>query len=1062
MENTKDKCSGEMDECQVLLDEYIHSRRCFITGEYCSKQTNVLNERKKQYREDTITAFVIMNFSDMSDIVYKWHLKPLIESIKKYLYINNNDKILCCSGSEKKSVPEGFRKIQNVRVVRSDSDPVSNYVVCSRICQQMQIADIIIVDVSSQNANVFYEFGMAVALGKLILPICYSESFYKRDVPWINGKIKIDLKNEKEVDLYKKAEHHLGCYPWRKKLFEYYGIWYKGKNGVKTKYEEYDLIKQEKYGFDDIKYNLFPYDEKFGENETSEKNKKKIGKLIYEKLKSQYNEAIPSDNTLIVYTLEGFLNEEQVGICIVNFYNNVTLQMKRKNCFGGERVGVLVQENVIPEEEKDSDTDIDLNYNVGEIIHIGVNQATYLAAEEKIKPEDGLNENWFLSTDNQNAVLRDEQNEEIKRFVKSYIRNRGILIYPNNPVYVSRIKNQIQSNILDNLQKTGNNKKEGLFCLYHVMLENLCYTNEIVVDITDNCPQCLFWLGAAHGADVHAITVQHEKTDIKEEHHKKARNIFDISGLWTAVFEKRDTDGFYQQLALAQLGIERHSKLMTIKNEYYEKSLREYLYAFNIESEEKSFENVLKKKKNEEYLALESYYRKSFWNHLLRYNRLRIYLLEKNNVEMKDNEPRIRTAKWDFSVISALSHYLSKRTVIGEYCIRSLLEKQDDKEAIGTNFICIGSEVNPLEKNLTEYISEKISKQKFENDLTNKEHINIIHQRTCREDLGGCQTKDTKNKVFKGFERIGNKEHIIYTQHSHSECAGCKKICGTDNQDKSIKEFYSMKELEEYRKCSLVNKDIHYEIAQLILYREVASDIQGKNYFRVGMCGSSGPATYGLSALFVDEEQKKEYFGEKENIYLLNELQTDVRKDFVVIFRDELKKRLNKIQLMGKESKNIIEGDQRKRYFSLVEHAVCYYISTVLYRYFLPFLSEMDIIRIYNGMKMYIFSMKAAKVSPFALDYPPNGDPDYKDSISDMNVNEIIEAILSVLLKVLRGVKGLEAFYRVTVGQSSEKDSDSKQDTRIVHKIERMKNEKCGINYFLIFDEDEKTNERHN
>lgn len=181
-----------MKRCSVPTEECIHSRRCFMTGEYCSKQTNIQKERKALYKSYDnacneegiqITAFVIMNFSDMSNVIYKWKLKTFIESLAKYLYWDKEDKRLYCYADELKNLPENLKRVRKIQVIRSDSEPASNYVICSRICQQMQIADLIVVDVSNQNPNVFYEFGMAVALGKLILPVCFSESFYKMVVP---------------------------------------------------------------------------------------------------------------------------------------------------------------------------------------------------------------------------------------------------------------------------------------------------------------------------------------------------------------------------------------------------------------------------------------------------------------------------------------------------------------------------------------------------------------------------------------------------------------------------------------------------------------------------------------------------------------------------------------------------------------------------------------------------------------------------------------------------------------------------------------------------------------
>ena len=276
MENTEENKNNSTEKCKeqycrycryccVLTEESIHSRRCFMTGEYCSQQENIRYEREKLHKNNHISAFVIMNFSHMSDILYHWRLSYFIESLSQYLYFDKKKEKLYCHSSEKAKkvsddIGEELEPVKKIHVSRSDSDLASNYVTCTRICQQMQIADLIIVDVSSQNANVFYELGMAVAFGKLILPICYSESYYKSFIP---DELK---KNSK---LYRKVEHHIGCFPWRKNLFEYYGIQYRrwteenlADDKDKTRYMNFDIITSKKYGFSDIKYNRFPYHEK--------------------------------------------------------------------------------------------------------------------------------------------------------------------------------------------------------------------------------------------------------------------------------------------------------------------------------------------------------------------------------------------------------------------------------------------------------------------------------------------------------------------------------------------------------------------------------------------------------------------------------------------------------------------------------------------------------------------------------------------------------------------------------------------------------------------------------
>lgn len=1044
--------------CYTSTETCIHSRRCFVTGEYCSKQTNIQRERKKLYEDNSITAFVIMNFSEMTSVVYKWRLRSFIESLSKYLYIDKKNKRLYCSAVEREEKIETLTRVREIRVVRSDSDPASNYVICSRICQQMQIADLIIVDVSSQNANVFYEFGMAVALGKLILPICYSESFYKMD---------------KELAANSEKEHHIGCYPWRKRLFEYYGIRYRKSQNTSTKYDEFKEVTNAKYKFPDRKYDCFPY------HEVLKGDGKRIGEVLYNRLAEEYNGADEQDNTLIVYTMDGFLNEGQAGLCIVNFYKSITARMRKEQCFCGERVGVLVQEKAIPESEKDAGSQLDLFYSVGEIIHIGLNQATYLAAEKRIKTKDVLKEPQLLESEHLDNPIKGnptkEQTNGIKRFIKGHIKNRGMLIYPNYPVYVNRMKNGLQENLLDDSKPESKEGcdccKEDAFCLYHVMLKTLRYTNEIVVDITDNCLQSLFWLGAAHGSDIYAITVLHEETDEERKitsgtEEKNSRNVFDVAGLWTAILHSYDTEGFYKQLELAQQGIEHHSKLILDNSKFYEKSVREYLFSFEGESSEAEIEKLLRKRENEEALALESYYRKHFWNPMLRYNRLRIYLLHQNDIA-DDLEPRIHTAKWDFDAVAALSHYLSKRTVIGEYLIKSLSDGERDEEADQTNFICVGASVKPLERDMPSYIYSQIHEVTAEAKKRYGDAFNVIHRRNQYDErsLGFCKVG---KKVYKGFERIGEEENVLYTQHPQSQCVTCYLRQNRKDRDASQQDGwrYVFREVSEMSTDCRLNKDgTHIEIAQLILWREEPDSLHERSYFRVAMSGSSGPATYALSALLVDEKQKQEFFSVEKEIeeesdkdqgnHLLCDLQETVRRKFMEVFLIKLQEGLDTIDIKLQDGKALDDTNQKNRYFSLVKYAASYYLSTVLYRYFLPFLSETDINRIYNGMYIYIHSMKATKTSPFALDYPRRGDSEYETAVSNDTIDEIVELIPKVLLSVLKLFRGLEAFYEVEVRQRSEGKPASGKDTRIVQGIEMMRKEGNApeVNCFFCFDE---------
>ena len=1041
-----------------------------MTGEYCSQKTNIQHERKKLYKKDdkgiTISAFVIMNFSDMADVVYKWRVEDFVQSINKYLYYDEKkNRLYCHTKDEPISNSNDLVKVKKINVIRADSDPASNYIICSRICQQMQIADLIIVDVSTQNPNVFYEFGMAVSLDKLILPVCFSESFYKLEIPEELRKLKVEKREQYEKGEKESVLHHIGCYPWRKRLFEYYGIRYKqnetdGKDenaGIKGKkasifYVSFDDATDEKHGFSDIQYNHFPYNETI---DGSDKDDKRIGRIIYKTLSESYNAATKWQNTLVVYTIEGFLNEDQAGLCIVNFYHSITEKMQREKCFRGERVGVLVQNQVIPDSDKDAKQERHLLYNVGEIIHIGVNQATYLTSKKKVLAEDVLPEFDEEMKSKTESTLDTERIKELQRRIKEFIGNRGMIIYPDYPVYVKRITNKTTPDILENGKGRTGCSIADFFCLYHVMLRNLRYTNEIVVDITNNCLQSLFWLGAAHGSEVDAITVKQELSEkeriiIEGSAKDNSRNVFDVSGLWTAYYYSYDTEGFYHQLALAQFGIEKHSKIIPADAKWHGFKRWEYLKLHERDEDEE--ENTSDSKAKEDAgkksrLALESYYRRRFWNAMLRYNRLRIYLPQHDDKDVEDQDPRLRAAKWDMDAVSGLTHYLSKRAVIGEYLALTMPQSAKDPVAQKVNFICIGQPVEPLGEKLTTYILKKLpvdSEYKEEN-------INIVHQSYGKNGEIVLFKENPEIKVqVKGFicmNQENSTDKKFLRLHPWSGCEKCER--NKDNSGSRILDEYM--EPNEQSNCPFTEYSAHTEIAQLILWRE-DGEMKGSRHFRVSLIGSSGPATFGLSSLFVDEGQKLHDFlnddnksGEQDNC-LLYELQKTVRKKIYEIVMEKLKYGIEKII---SPQDNLSEKQQK--YVTLVWYTIYSYLSTVLYRYFLPFLTEKDIHRIESGITIFLNTMKAARQSPFCLDYRSGieQNPGNRE-ISNECINKIVNIIPKLIIKVLEDFRGLEAFYKVVVTHRSAENNfvnaekQESQDNNVIQSDIKLVSFDCG------------------
>ena len=1097
--------------CSIDLNNSGFSRRCFMTGEYCAQQENIKRERKRLHDLKQIRAFVDMSYSNISDVLYKWRLKSFIETLKNKLYFNTNPKkprLYCIdranlskavlkalideecpeiqtisetqkgnnreallkklddidSSSNRNSVAceydhffqynlvgneeiALFMQVKSIDVIRADSDPSSSFVICNRVCQQIQISDLIVADVSVENANVFYELGMAVALGKMILPICYSERYYEI------GKKTEEQKKESE----KPFEHHIDCFPWRRKLFEHFGIRFrnnsytqevlrrrksgnqnlwKDEHQWETGYLPFKIACHPSHGFSDVRYDRFPYLDRVqnpndidsrsliqpSRKDRSKKQEQPIGQYLYERLARSYNHASFEENTLVIYTMDGILNEAQTARCVINYYHAVVRQFQELNCFRGERVGVLLQSNEIPEDPKDGPKEQPLRYGVGDIIQIGVNQATYRAHMDSVKPNDFLT---LQKKDEEKTNGRfqtigtakppNEWNNNAIRYVKEFVRNRGIPIYPEYPLYVKRITDGLQDDIFDDISLGSTNypnehihriKAQYFFCLYHIMLRTLRFTNEVVVDISTNSVQALFWLGAAHGSDTNAITVRRNETDkerqmLNASSEPRKRGIFDVAGLWTAVYETSNTESFYVQLAKAQSGIESRSRLLLKERSEIEETLEDQFWATLPENKPKEIERLHERKEIKENLALESYYRNYFWRPMLRYNQLHIYLLKDDKKD--NNKLSWISPGWDVEAVGLLSNYLSKKTQIGEYRIVLKQESESDLEAQGKNCICVGGKAGP--KNLRDSIREITNLYDCENE---KAFPNSILENLEVPENGEYNRQNARLIIKKVSESQGN------------------------NTQKAVQPNQS-----------------------------------SMSHFHVFITGYSGPATKALSSILVDDVldlcanyPELQFPCEKEgnedgNIRIyptktddeeiryrrfpLLTLQTDIRKQLIKRFVEVLDERSQKHARKWPRRyfiKHNLEIGQVHSYFNLVSNITELYLSTVLYRYFLPLLSEDDISRIVNGMKMFISCLRAANRSPFDLQYSPHIHDEYSSVMPEEIIQDAVELVLQCLEDTLRDMQGIQALYEVETIDPKERREKSSEKNKSNDRID--------------------------
>lgn len=1139
--------------CTVPSNSCIHSRRCFMSGEYCSQLANIQKAREKLHavkeietsenndqkiRGREINAFVIMNFSNMSDVAYKWQLRPFVESLKDYIYFEgDHSENLVFKRQRDQEGDTSNRKIKEenkvikINVVRADSNYDSNYVICNRVCQQIQIADLIVVDVSSENNNVFYEFGMAMAMGKLILPICFSESFYQIKLPkaldaYIKRHFektplsKDDNKSENQQvnAMIEHLKRHIDCYPWRRALFENYGLRYRNKRDSDklgaaqdtqplpvsekstTQYIAFEDAVEPRYGFSDLQYSRFPYAEVVPKEEGAQENSPQeiLGKQIYTRLGKSYNNARYEQNTLVVYTMNGFLNGEQVGDCICNFYDNYTKKFRDEHCFCGDRVGILLEPSDIPEHVKDSKEDRHLLYNVGDIIHLGTNEATFSAQRNMIKTAD-----YLAAPVDLGKSVTSADAEKLLIFTKNHIRNRAIPIYPHRPIYVTRVNDGLQPDLLD-----AKDELETYYCYFHVMLRTLKYVNEVIVDISKNALASLFWLGAAHGANVNAITVQHEQSDqerilLTGSPEKRERAIFDVAGLWSALLRSHEVEQFYQQLASVQKGIEQRSKLILSDHEAHKAELDDMLYGetkriadyTNPDQELVSpgLQRLLYERKYAEKLALESYYRDRFWKPMMRNKHLHIFFSQSNPKDANTAYPRITVSKWDIDALSTLSHYLSVRTHVGEYSFESLEKDGAPADSSVENFIAIGNGAKPifLEKNnqwvsLAEAIAEEL------NPLSKGKPGKSIHvyvqftaspkgQAFLKDKCSGAgdsangdslSCKEVGVIQFQGF--FDGMEYI-YSQIPCPDCYRCEASSqdtssndGADGENQSsvaqaitANEFGIMKcVLPNYTGnqsdkkiprcqarlnkllyslrfiCSLKRNDQsinahHYQVAQLILWREVDRDTGQVNY-RAALNGASGPATKALSALVVNDTHRKQVFHweQSANVDITEEDKPSIRTTPLSIMQQEL--RTNLLERIKDEIctslKNTADSQNLK---DKVVYSAILYLSTVLYRYFIPFLSVEDEKRITNGLTYFLASLIASEGKAGAY---------HKNTQTIAEQQDIIGDIKRAVRNSLQELHGVEAFYQVKVlsKQGSETDTRSCVDIDVLSMGEKQ------------------------
>jgi nucleoside 2-deoxyribosyltransferase len=149
-----------------------------MTGKACIYQGDIVNSGPYKYNG---FAFMLMPFNSTLDEVYRAQLEPCLSSVME-------------------------------KVNRADDIAKTGYVICEKICKQIQLADLVCAELSCDNPNVLYELGLAYALERSIA-LFFKKKLDRKDIIKKLGLMEsdyniyysFDLLNKEEIKLWKLA-----------------------------------------------------------------------------------------------------------------------------------------------------------------------------------------------------------------------------------------------------------------------------------------------------------------------------------------------------------------------------------------------------------------------------------------------------------------------------------------------------------------------------------------------------------------------------------------------------------------------------------------------------------------------------------------------------------------------------------------------------------------------------------------------------------------------------------------------------------------------------------------
>lgn len=751
--------------------------RCFITGDQCPHKKSIIAKKIKRHKENKLKVFVVMSFTPITDALYQWMLKDLITGSlhgdvdgQDVFYLDNE-----------KITPD------NIDIVRCDDSIFSSHIICESICSAIQESDLVVVDLSYDNPNVFYEFGLAIALGKKILPICYKNTYYASE----GGD-----------------QDNIYSFERKQKLLESFSInACEGKRYTDTGYFE-----------------AFPFSGP-DDNRNIGANLRKVfdhslqktdNLLLYDPSQSSarqtagaISKAINQFSRIVTKITQGIQEEGNPA------YESAKAELlAAKGMFSrGDRIMLLFSDTHIVNENKDK-KEFPVEYDFGDVCRIAINQANYsIESNEQSAESRGLERNMW-----------------------NYIYNCTEAQNFQHPLFVDLVKERRfpELNFMLKRDLTLDQEKPWSFTYLDVMLARAQHCHTALIDMRGNAIEALFWMGVFHGRGRFAIPIRYDdgnantalesNSDIinniasllnvrlpSKAPEASGRIIADIAGLWNAYFQSKAPEAFSETVKKVLKGINQKSgHLDAWQKTQFLRSIGAWTYYPGVEDKNIGTDKIIC-----DMEALEQYYRDVCWNVLLAHGDVLLY-------PTSYNKRKATVSHWDYNAIARLDNFSNQRIGAFRMVLQATLGiKPEEMERTHFSQIIFG------DRDVNEIAQRKIEEAKGQ----------AFYLRKC--DVAYDQREKNSKKIWEKCRKIGCDLYLEGSCKRPLE----KPLRGFGKNDGAQWEadFTSAQALEKNQKLG--------EIEWGTLYGQIVFLRQKESQFSIILEGTSGPATYALADL---------------------------------------------------------------------------------------------------------------------------------------------------------------------------------------------------------------------